>query len=260
MILHQTFNSHTNYNFNITFYSNTVWENHFHKNLELIYILKGNLNCTLNNVTYKMTTGDFGLCLPYDIHSYVPEKACEYWILVFSGDFVHSFSKEIVGKVGKGCVFRIKKPIEKYVKEQLINNPHPSKYTLKSCLYAICEEYLSAVPLIPKDAKKVEIIVRIADYISEKHTTHISLKDIATEFGYDYNYMSRHFKNIFNMSFTNFVNFYRLETALELLETTNASIVDIALNSGFQSVRSFNDFFKRNLNTTPSEYREASRN
>lgn len=207
-----------------------------------------------------MTTGDFGLCLPYDIHSYIPEKACEYWILVFSGDFVHSFSKEIAGKVGNGFVFRIKKPIEKYVKEQLINNPHPSKYTLKSCLYAICEEYLSAVPLTQKDAKKTEIIVRIADYVSEKHTTHISLKDIATEFGYDYNYMSRHFKNIFNLSFTNFVNTYRLETAIELLETTNASIVEIALNSGFQSVRSFNDFFKRNLNTTPSEYRKASRN
>ncbi len=173
---------------------------------------------------------------------------------------MHSFSKEIVGKVGNGCVFRVKKSIERYVKEQLINNTSPTTYTLKSCLYAICEEYLSAVPLIKKDAKKVEIIVRIADYVFEKHTTHISLKDIATKFGYDYNYMSRHFKNMFNISFTNFVNLYRLETAIELLETTNASIVEIALNSGFQSVRSFNDFFRRNLNTTPSKYRKASRN
>ena len=108
MIFHQTFNSHTNYKFKATFYSNKIWEHHFHKNLEIIYILKGNLNCTLNNVTYKMTSGDFGLYLPYDIHSYVPEKECEYWILVFSGDFVHSFSKEIIGKVGDGCVFRLK--------------------------------------------------------------------------------------------------------------------------------------------------------
>lgn len=207
-----------------------------------------------------MTAGDFGLYLPYDIHSYTPEKECNYWILVFSGDFVHSFSKGIVGKVGEGFVFRPGESIARYVKEQLISNPRPTKYIMKSCLYAICEEYLSAVPLIPKDAKKVEIIVRIADYVSEKHTTHISLKSIATEFGYDYNYMSRQFKKIFNMSFTNFVNSYRLETAIELLETTNASIVDIALNSGFQSVRSFNDFFQKHLNATPSKYRKASRN
>lgn len=256
MIFHQTFNSNANYSFNIAIYSDTVWENHFHKNLELIYILKGNLTCTLNSTTYKMTAGDFGLCLPYDIHSYVPQKGCEYWILVFSGDFVHSFSKEIVGKIGNGCVFRAKKTIERYVKEQLINNPHPTKYTLKSCLYAICEEYLAAVPLTQKDAKKVEIIVRIADYVFEKHTAHISLQDVATVFGYDYNYMSRLFKNVFNIPFTDFVNSYRLETAIELLETTNESIVEIALNSGFQSVRSFNVFFKRNLNITPSEYRK----
>lgn len=260
MIFHQTFNSRANHNFNITFYSDTIWENHFHKNLELIYIIEGNLNCTLNNVTYKMTAGDFGLCLPYDIHSYVPEKGCEYWILVFSGDFVHSFSKEIVGKVGDGFVFRLKKPVETYVKAQLIYNNAHTEYTLKSCLYAICEAYLSAVPLIPKDTEKAEIIVRIADYVFEKHTTRISLKDIATAFGYDYNYMSRHFKNIFNMSFTNFVNLYRLETAIELLKNTNDSLLEIALNSGFQSVRNFNDFFAKSLNTTPSKYRKASRN
>lgn len=260
MIFHQTFNSHVNYNFNTAFYSDTIWENHFHKNLELIYVLNGKLNFTLNNVTYKMTCGDFGLCLPYDIHSFLPEKGCKYWILVFSGDFVHSFSKEISGKVGVGSVFRIKKPIENYVKEQLINNSSPTKYTLKSCLYAICEEYLQAVPLIDKDTKKTEIIVRIADYVSENHTKHISLKEIASMFGYDYNYMSRYFKNMFNMSFTNFVNLYRLETAVELLENSNASILEIALNSGFQSVRSFNNFFRKTLNTTPSKYKKALEN
>jgi len=207
-----------------------------------------------------MTAGDFGLCLPYDIHSYAPEKECKYWILVFSGDFVHSFSKEITGKVGSGFVFRLKKPVETYVKAQLIYNDSPTEYTLKSCLYAICEAYLSAVPLTPKDTEKAEIIVRIADYVFEKHTARISLKDIATAFGYDYNYMSRHFKNIFNMSFTNFVNLYRLETAIELLKNTNASILEIAINSGFQSLRNFNDFFAKNLNTTPSKYRKSSRN
>jgi AraC-like DNA-binding protein len=62
------------------------------------------------------------------------------------------------------------------------------------------------------------------------------------------------------MSFTNFVNLYRLEAALELLENSNASILDIALSSGFQSVRNFNDFFRKNLNITPSQYRKASRN
>ncbi len=259
MIFHQNHNSNSNYNYNTAFYTDTIWENHFHKNLELIYITKGSLNCTLNNVPYRMTAGDFGLCLPYDIHSYVPDAESEYWVLVFSGDFVHSFSKEIAGKVGDKCIFDVSKPVEAFVKEQLIYNEAPTKYMLKSCLYAICDAYLSSVKLIEKDRKELEMIALIADYVSEKHTEDISLNDIATAFCYDYNYMSRRFRNIFNMSFPNFVNLYRLETAIELLENTNKSVVDIALSSGFQSVRNFNNAFKKNLNMSPSQYRKAPR-
>ena len=56
-----------------------------------------------------------------------------------------------------------------------------------------------------------------------------------------------------------FVNIYRLETATQLLEETNESICSIALKSGFQSVRSFNHFFKASTNTTPSQYKKTSR-
>ena len=204
-----------------------------------------------------MNAGDFGLCLPYDIHSYEPYKDSSYWILVFSGDFVHSFSKEIAGKHGNKFIFEVSAPVKAYIKDRLIYNENPTKYTLKSCLYGICEEYVSSVKLVEKDRKRVEIIAFIADYIAEKYTESISLMDVACAFGYDYNYMSRCFKSVFNMSFTSFVNLYRLEAAIALLDNTDASITEIALKSGFQSVRNFNDCFKKHLHTTPSQYRKA---
>ena len=71
--------------------------------------------------------------------------------------------------------------------------------------------------------------------------------------------MSRHFKNVFNTNFTDFINMYRLETAVKLLDETNANITEIALESGFQSVRSFHSFFKKTMGLSPSEYRKASR-
>lgn len=259
MIFHQPNNSLTNYHFNISRYSDTVWESHFHKNMELIYVIEGSVECTINNTSCTMKAGDFGLCLPYDIHSYTPKEGSSYWILVFSGDFVHSFSKEVAGKTGKNFIFQVSDPVSTYIKSQLIHSKNPSKYTLKSCLYGICEEYLASVELVEKDKKKAEIIALIADLVSEKHTENISLSDIANAFCYDYNYMSRYFRNMFNMSFTNFVNLYRLETAMELLDNTNINIVEIALRSGFQSVRNFNAYFKKYLNTTPSQYRKASR-
>lgn len=259
MLFHQPFNSASNLNFNTAFYTNDIWEHHFHKNLELIYVIEGSVNCTINDKHYHLTKGEFGLCLPYDIHSYNPLENTKYWVLVFSDDFVRFFSKKITNKISEGYSFTVKDEIKSYIISQLINNKNPSIFTLKSCLYAICEEYLNSVKLIDKNRSHTELVSAIVDFVAENHTKKITLSDIAKELGYDYSYMSRHFKNVFNITFTDFINMYRLETAIKLLDETNNNITDIAFESGFQSVRSFHNFFKKSMNISPTEYRKASR-
>ena len=58
------------------------------------------------------------------------------------------------------------------------------------------------------------------------------------------------------MSFNDYVNTYRFNTASEMLITTDASITEIAYESGFQSIRSFNNTFKKLSGLSPSEYRK----
>jgi xylan 1,4-beta-xylosidase len=60
------------------------------------------------------------------------------------------------------------------------------------------------------------------------------------------------------MSFTEFLNSYRLDAALALLTETDKDITEIALESGFQSIRSFNEYFKSRIGTTPVKYRTGS--
>lgn len=259
MIFHQPHNSLSNYNYNVAFYTDKIWDFHFHRNLELIYVINGAVNCTVNNIHYRLSASEFGLCLPYDIHRYEPEKDTLYWVLVFSEDYIRYLAKQFSGKKGDGFKFRCKSSIENYMKEQLVNDAVPSTLTLKSCLYAVCEEYLNHIKLLNKDHQETKIIPLIADYIHANHTKKLTLSDIAKKLGYDYNYMSRFFRNTFNITFTDFVNIYRLETAIKLLEETDESILSVAYESGFQSVRSFNNFFKNKMKISPSEYRKASR-
>ncbi len=259
MIFHQPNNSLGNYNYNTRFYTDTIWEFHFHRNLELIYVISGAVNCTVKGVSYRLEQGDFGLCLPYEIHKYMPEENTNYWVLVFSEDFVRSFSKQIAGKAGDGFRFCVKKTTENYIKEQLIENNAPSVFTLKSCLYALCEAYLSSVTLKEDTMKKTETIDRITDYIANNHTKKITLSDVSRALGYDYNYMSRVFQKTFHLSFTQFLNIYRLDTAVKLLEETDDAITTVAFESGFQSIRSFNHLFKTNTGFSPKEYRKAYR-
>lgn len=257
-VFHQTENSSSNYSYNIVTYSNQTINYHFHKNLELIYVISGSVKCTVNGSEYAISAGEFGLCLPFDIHCYQPQGNAKYWVLVFSEDFVHSFSKRINGYTGKGFIFMLTPTTDAYIQEMLIKNTAPTIYTMKSCLYAICEEYLNSVELTENNKRKADKIAFIVDYIAKHHTERITLSDIAKELGYDYNYISRSFKNTFNISFKEFLNLYRLETAIALLDAGELTVTEIAYESGFQSIRSFHDFFRRKMNTSPAKYRKGT--
>lgn len=256
MFFHQFTNSSAESDYNMSFYTDDIWEYHFHKKMELIYVFKGEVDCMINDKTYFLKSGDFGLCLPYDIHSYTPKENTEYAVLVFSENLVYDFYKKIANKTATEYIFRPKNTIKEYVVSRLMNNKSFSVFTLKSCLYALVDEYLAKVKLVPKNHTYTEMISAVTDFVSENHTKKITLLDLAKELGYDYNYMSRHFKNVFKMNFTDFVNMYRLETAIKLLDETSESVTNVAMNSGFQSVRSFHNFFKKIMKITPIEYRK----
>ena len=212
MLFHQPKNSVSNYNYNTAFYTTEIWENHFHKNPELIYVINGNVSCKVKDTEYNLSSGDFGLCLPYDIHSYTPDAGTLYFVLVFSEDFVYLFSKQMHDKTTDGFIFHPEDAVKNYVLQQLIYNDDLTIYSLKSCLYALCEEYLKCVNVIKKDISHNNIVADVVDYIEKNHTKRFTLSDRAKQFGYDYNYMSRLFKNHFNMPFVDFVNIYRIET------------------------------------------------
>lgn len=255
MIFHQPHNSKSSYNYNAFFYTTEIWDFHFHKNLELIYVIKGNVKCTINNTEYNLKSGDYGLCLPYDIHSYIPDSDSIYWVGVFSEDYVRFFANHIRGKSAKGFAFRCPECTNYLLQSTLISENTPSIYILKACLYAVCDAFLSTIDIFEDSNDKKTNITYIVQYISDNHTKDITLKDISKLLGYDYNYVSRYFRSTFNMSFSNFLNIYRLETAIKLLEETDKKITEIALESGFQSVRSFNHTFRSKFNISPSEYK-----
>ena len=257
MLFHQPHNSMGNYNYNACVYTNEIWQQHFHKNLELIYVISGAVDCEVNNKKYCLKSGNFGLCLPYDVHAYNPAENSEYYVLVFSADYVRLFEKQIKGKSANGFVFTPDSANKAFLTEKLINNSAPSVYNLKSCLYTVCDEFLRSVTLSENKDRKQSIIT-ITDYLAKNHTQDIGLKDIAKLLGYDYHYVSRYFHSVFDMSFAELLNAYRLETAIKLMDETDKKIAEIAFESGFGSVRSFNYSFKKHFGISPNEYRKNS--
>lgn len=255
MVFHQPTNSIGNQSYNAMFYDRSVWEPHFHKNFELVYVCKGSLICTADEKSCTLYENEFALFLSNEIHSLTPMDDTKYWVGVFSGDFVHSFAKLTKNKSADSLKFTCEKSVLEFLKINLINYKTPPVFILKSCLYAVCNEYLNQITLSKKDNKNFLQMQAIIDYVAENYKNKISLSDIAKKLGYNYHYLSKKFNKIFSMSFSDFLNLYRLETAIELLNETDLTVTEIAIESGFQSIRSFNELFKKHTGTTPVKYR-----
>lgn len=258
MIFHQPHNSLGNFNYNLRFYTEESWNFHFHRNLELVCVQQGAVECTVNNTVHTLRAGDYGICLPCDIHAYHPLPDSRYWVLVFSEDFVRQFAKSIQGKTADGFAFSCTPAVRQLLTEALLQETEPSVWMMKACLYAVCGEFLRAVPLSESSGKQ-QIFLAITDYLSKNYASNITLNDVARLLGYNYNYVSRYFRKVFSMSFHDLLNLYRLEAATRLLEETDKKITEIAFESGFQSVRSFNNCFRTHLGLSPSEYKTTSR-
>ena len=73
--------------------------------------------------------------------------------------------------------------------------------------------------------------------------------------------LSRFFSESMNKSFTDFTNSYRIEKAKELLtdpKFDNHKIAYIAYECGFHSLSSFNTAFRKNVDSSPSEFKKMS--
>ena len=100
---------------------------------------------------------------------------------------------------------------------------------------------------------------KMLSFITEHYTENITLTSMAEHLGYEPHYLSRCFHRAFDKNFKEFVNEYRIARASELLNKADGdiSITDIAYQSGFQSVRSFNRVYKNSLGKEPRRIKKG---
>ena len=231
---------------------------HFHKNYEIIYVIKGKALCNVNGKNKMIEADEFAFCFPNEIHSIKSIGEAKIWLGEFSADLIKEFAKCQKGKTGTDFCFRCSDPILKYLKEYLIKEEAlDDAFLIKSCLYALCSEYLRQISLEESDSKQLSLMRSVLEYIDKSYKRNISLADLAESLGYDYFYFSKMFGKLFSMSFNEYLNIYRFNEACRMLTESDMTITSIAKESGFQSIRSFNNTFKKLAGVSPCEYRES---
>lgn len=93
-------------------------------------------------------------------------------------------------------------------------------------------------------------------YIEAHLNENIGLEDVAWETGYSYYHMTRLFKSAVGETVGNYINKRRLSNAAKELLYTEKRIIDIAVESNYESSEAFSRAFKDVYHRSPLEYRK----
>lgn len=109
----------------------------------------------------------------------------------------------------------------------------------------------------PVGTHNVSKIESMAKFIAQNYTRQICIRDIADEVKLHPDYAADLFRKTFGITLNNFVIQYRVQHAQRMLVTSNNKILEIAFDSGFNSLSRFNACFKRLCGCTPRQYRSS---
>ena len=104
-----------------------------------------------------------------------------------------------------------------------------------------------------------ELIAQIQFWLRTNLNSDMSLAELAQEFGLSQRTFTRRFKEATGVRATQYWQQLRIETAKDLLASSNLSIQEIAYHVGYQDQGHLTRLFKKNLALTPKEYRAMVR-
>ncbi len=104
-----------------------------------------------------------------------------------------------------------------------------------------------------------ELIAQIQFWLRTNLNTELSLEGVAEQFGLSQRSFTRRFKAATGVRATQYWQQLRIETAKDLLASSNLSIQEISYHIGYQDQGHLTRLFKQSLSLTPKDYRAMVR-
>ena len=129
--------------------------------------------------------------------------------------------------------------------------------TVKGTLYILCGIFDQTAEYRQRaNSGEDSLLYTILEYIEKNYSGECLLKNVIDSIKYDYAYISKFFKKNIGISFNEYVNRRRVSEACYLLKTTDKSVLEIGMECGYDSLRSFNRNFRLYLNMSPREFQK----
>lgn len=252
---------------------------HWHQEIEVIYMLEGTMQVGLNSRIYTLKEKDILLIGGGDIHYFLPQHQWGKKLFVQFGlslfdthsavmsdrRFIHpllSKSTKLQDSAHSDIHRKMEKQIllllEEYEKKQ-----QGYRMALKARLYDLMVMLLRHIPSDNYSVQeknnqqaRLERLEKVFQFVEENYDRAISLQEVAAAANFSVYHFTRFFKEAMGMTFVQYLNHYRIKRSERYLTGHDESVADIAYQSGFSSIQTFNRVFKQINGCSPSEYRK----
>ena len=241
---------------------------HWHKNLEIDYIVRGCMWTNLGGEDRDLYDGDYILINSESVHQTCgkyPHDPVKYLVILFSYNYIKSYfadydSYYIDVNKNEQTRARVRDLLKAIVFE--VENPSDFSKLKISCamtqilmnLFTKCRVRRELPEGAVREENNPEYIAKAIEYIRDNYRVKISLEDISAFVGLTPTYFSRYFKSTTQKTFKNYLNLVRLENTLVDIQQNGMSETRASLENGFPSVKSFISVFKSVYGCAPSEY------
>ena len=254
-------------------YSDIPWryEAHNHSAVEILLTLEGTVTYTVEDKLYQVRKGEILIVPPDTLHSLSMGEGSSRYLFLFEPDAIMSmrdikymasyFDRPFHLRDGSDAHVRIRDLLlranDAYEKRDMLWNTQCYSCILR--LYAILgQHYLGSVRPHAGDGTgnmDAKVVNSVMTYVNNHYKEELTLEEVASFAGFSRYYFSRSFKKQTGYSFKEYLCQKRVQVAMDLLIRTNRSMRDVALESGFGSVATFNRVFREKKGCTPSQYR-----
>lgn len=250
---------------------------HWHRNIEIMQVLRGNAEVTIGNETFSANEGDIFFINQEELHRIISDdNQLVYRTVIFPLQAL-TFSES---DASQAYLEQMIQGTQRFPAR--VNHKMPCEF-LDSLLYQIqitieqksfgyelmvkalllqmiaqmfCQHQMISVQHAPSE--KSQRLKEMLQYIRQYYASPLTITVMAEQFHMSEKYFSRYFRIATGQNFTAYLNTVRIEKAQSLLLETDETVLEIAFACGYENVSYFNRVFRKQTGFSPLQYRFAS--
>jgi len=252
---------------------------HFHNCLEIGICYEGAHTLSFENMDYELSAGDFFIISPYSMHFLYPKQAdagnsCKYIYIKpeeLLGDFYPlGLPDEIKWYKNSGVPFIFSSGNEpdmynvlNLIIRELSLQLNRYEYTVKGLVLSLMTKLTRKLSmncdLSISRYQGMSQVLPALKCVNESYDKPITVSHLASICNMSNSGFRTLFTELMSETPRHYLNRIRLQKACELLYSTEKTILDISIESGFQSLSNFYRAFNDYYGIAPKEWRDTRR-